>query len=258
MNITLLFAVDRYERVIEAYLAGLERRLKAREEIGGVHSVASFFVSRVDTEADKRLTARAQAAGGAERQKVEGLLAKAAIANAKLAFQSHLSAVASPRFRALQAKGATVQRPLWASTSTKNPKHPDTMYVDELIGPDTVNTMPLATLRAFADHGTAERTIDRDVDGARRVLRDIEAAGVSLKEVTEFLVVDGVRKFSDSYHALLGALDAKRNRLLAERPVRASRRLQAFDADIGALLAKDGAELVRGLVARDPSTWAPG
>ena len=149
-----------------------------------------------------------------------------------------------------------MQRPLWASTSTKNPKYPDTMYVDELIGPDTVNTLPLATLRAFADHGTAKRTIDWDVDGARRVVAEIEAAGVSLKDVTDFLVVDGVKKFSDSYHALLATLEAKRDRLLAERPVRASRRLQAFDAEIDALLARDGARCVRGLLAREPGLWS--
>ena len=256
VNITLLFSVAMYQRVIEAYFAGLERRLAGDEPIEHVHSVASFFVSRVDTEADKRLEAAAQASGDpAVRARVEGLLAKAAIANAKLAYQAHLAAVASPRFKALLARGATVQRPLWASTSTKNPKYPDTMYVDQLIGPDTVNTLPLATLRAFADHGKAERTIDRDVDGARRTLADIEAAGVSIKDVTDFLVVDGVRKFSDSYHALLSALETKRDGLLAARPVRASRRLRAFDAEIDALLAKDGAGFVRRLTARDAALW---
>jgi transaldolase/glucose-6-phosphate isomerase len=259
VNITLLFSVAMYQRVIEAYFAGLERRLAGHEPIAHVHSVASFFVSRVDTEADKRLEAAAQGAGDpAARARIEGLLAKAAIANAKLAYQAHLTAVSSPRFKALLAGGATVQRPLWASTSTKNPTYPDTMYVDQLIGPDTVNTLPLATLRAFADHGTAERTIDRDVEGARRVLADIEAAGVSVRDVTDFLVVDGVRKFSDSYHALLSALETKRDRLLAERPVRASRRLRAFDAEIDALLAKDGAGFVRRLTARDAALWGGG
>jgi len=256
VNITLLFAVGMYQRVIEAYCAGLERRVRSHEPIDTVHSVASFFVSRVDTEADKRLQAAAQAADPASRGRIEALLAKAAIANAKLAFQAHLAAIAAPRWKALEARGATVQRPLWASTSTKNPKYSDTMYVDALIGPDTVNTLPLATLRAFADHGTAERTIDRDVEGARRTVADIEAAGVRLKDVTDFLVVDGVKKFSDSYHALLAALEAKRDRLLAERPVRASRRLQAFDAEIDALLARDGARSVRALLAREPGLWS--
>ena len=257
VNITLLFAVAMHQRVIEAYFAGLERRVRAHEPIDTVHSVASFFVSRVDTEADKRLLAAAQAsADPAVRARLEGLLAEAAIANAKLAYQTHLAAVASPRWKTLLARGATVQRPLWASTSTKNPNYPDTMYVDALIGPETVNTLPLATLRAFADHGKAERTIDWDVEGARRVVAEIEAAGVSLKGVTDFLVVDGVKKFSDSYHALLATLEAKRDRLLAERPVRSSRRLQAFDADVDALLARDGARYVRGLFAREPGLWS--
>ncbi len=256
VNITLLFSVEMYKRVIEAYLAGLERRVHAREPLETVHSVASFFVSRVDTEADKRLAAKAQAADAAARPRLEELLAKAAIANAKLAYEAYQAAFYAPRFRALMAKGATVQRPLWASTSTKNPRYPDTMYVDELIGPDTVNTMPLATLRAFADHGKAERTIDRDLDGAKRTLAGIEAAGVSLKDVTDLLVVEGVRKFSDSYHALLAALEAKRDRILSGRPVRASRRLQAFDAEVDGLLAKDGQRLVRGLCARDAGLWA--
>ena len=256
VNITLLFAVAMYQRVIEAYCAGLERRVRAHEPLDTVHSVASFFVSRVDTEADKRLLAAAQAADPAARTRLEGLLAKAAIANAKLAYQAHLAAVGSPRWKALEAKGATVQRPLWASTSTKNPKYSDTMYVDALIGPDTVNTLPLATLRAFADHGKAERTIDWDVDGARRVVADIEAAGVSLRDVTDFLVVDGVKKFSDSYHALLSALEAKRDALLAKQPVRASRRLQAFEAEMDSLLARDGARAVRALLAREPGLWS--
>jgi len=257
VNVTLLFAVTMYQRVIEAYCAGLERRVRSHEPLDTVHSVASFFVSRVDTEADKRLLAAAQAAADpAVRARLEGLLAKAAIANAQLAYQAHLTAVGTPRWKALEAKGATVQRPLWASTSTKNPKYSDTMYVDALIGPDTVNTLPLATLRAFADHGKAERTIDWDVDGARRTVADIEAAGVGLKDVTDFLVVDGVKKFSDSYHALLAALEAKRDRLLAERPLRASRRLQAFDAEIDSLLARDGARSVRALVAREPGLWS--
>ena len=254
VNVTLLFSVEMYQRVIGAYLAGLERRVRAHEPLDGVHSVASFFVSRVDTEADKRLTAKA-AADAAAGARIAGLLARAAIANAKLAYQAHLAAIATPRWTELASRGATIQRPLWASTSTKNPKFPDTMYVDGLIGPDTVNTVPLATLRAFADHGKAERTIDRDMDGARRVLADIEAAGVSLKDVTDFLVVDGVKKFSDSYQALLAALETKRDRLLAEGPVRASRRLQAFDAEVDTLLARDGARFVRGLNAGESGLW---
>ncbi len=257
VNITLLFAVETYRRVIEAYFAGLERRLRAGEPVASIHSVASFFVSRVDTEADKRLLAKAQASRDpAVRARLEALTGKAAVANAKLAYEAFLASLATPRWRELKARGATVQRPLWASTSTKNPKYRDTIYVDELIGPDTVNTMPLATLRAFADHGKAERTIDRDLAGAKRTLAEIEAAGVGIKDVTDLLVVEGVKKFSDSYQALLQALAAKRDRIVTERPVRASRRLQALGAEIDALLAKDGARLVRGLCARDAGLWA--
>jgi transaldolase/glucose-6-phosphate isomerase len=256
VNVTLLFSVDVYQRVIEAYLAGLERRVRSHEPLDAIHSVASFFVSRVDTVVDQRLTERAASNLPSERGGIEALLAKAAVANAKLAYQAYLAAFYAPRFRALLAEGATVQRPLWASTGTKNPAYSDTMYVDQLIGPDTVNTMPLATLRAFADHGTAARTIENDVEGARRVLAEIEAYGVSLRQVTDQLVVDGVRKFSESYHSLLAALDAKRDRLIASGPVRASRRLRAFDTDIGLLLSRDGAQYARRLGTRDPSLWS--
>ena len=256
VNITLLFSVEMYRRVIEAYFAGLERRVKGGEPIRRLRSVASFFVSRVDNEADKRLAERAAAAKDpAERGRIEALLGRAAVANAQLAYEAFQASVASPRFQALAAQGASVQRPLWASTSTKNPKYPDTMYVDRLIGPDTVNTMPLATLRAFADHGTPARTIDRKLDEARAVLADMERRGVSLKQVTDLLVVDGVKKFSDSYHALLAALEVKRDQLIAKGPVRASRRLAVFDDDVAGLVKREGADKVRRLVARDPSLW---
>ena len=257
VNITLLFSVDMYRRVIEAYLAGLERRVRAGERLARLRSVASFFVSRVDNEADKRLAEKAAAAKDpAARAALEALLGKAAVANAKLAYEAFQASVASPRFQALRERGAAVQRPLWASTSTKNPRYPDTLYVDHLIGPDTVNTMPLATLRAFADHGRAERTVDRGLDDARAELAAIERAGVRLKDVTDFLVVDGVKKFSDSYQALLGSLETKRDTLLARRPVRASRRLAVFDDDVAGLVRRDGAERTRRLAARDPALWS--
>jgi transaldolase len=219
VNITLLFSVETYRRVIEAYFAGLERRVQARQPLDRLHSVASFFVSRVDNEVDKRLGELAAAAGDpAARLRVEGLLGRSAVANAQLAYEAFLVSIASPRFLALRARGATVQRPLWASTSTKNPKYLDTMYVDRLIGPDTVNTMPLATLRAFADHGVAARTVDQSLEEARGLLADVERCGISLTEVTDLLVVDGVKKFADSYRALLSALEAKRGQLVARGP----------------------------------------
>jgi transaldolase len=214
VNVTLLFAVERYERVIDAFLTGLERRAEEGKPLDGVRSVASFFVSRVDTETDRRLEAQVAASGSAaERARCEALLGTAAIANAKVAYQSYVAGFEAPRFRALMAKGAAVQRPLWASTGTKNPRYPDTMYVDGLIGPDTVNTMPPATLRAFADHGRATRTLDADVEAARGQLAELEAVGVRLREVTDQLEVEGVKKFADSYAGVLAAVEARRERL---------------------------------------------
>jgi len=215
VNVTLLFAVDTYRRVIEAYFSGLERRDAEGGRLEGVRSVASFFVSRVDSEVDARLDALARAAADdASRSALRGLKGKAAVANAAVAYQAYVDGFSATRFRALMAKGARVQRPLWASTSTKNPEYPDTLYVDRLIGPDTVNTLPPATLRAFQDHGRVVRTIDADVDGARRCLADVEAAGIRLSDVTDHLLADGVKRFADSYRSLLAAIEAKRERAL--------------------------------------------
>lgn len=213
VNVTLLFAVERYGRVIDAYLSGLEQRVEAGKPLDGIRSVASFFVSRVDTETDQRL--EKLVASGADRARCESLMGKAAVANAKLAYQMYLERFEEQRFRSLMAQGAAVQRPLWASTGTKNPKYPDTLYVDELVGPDTVNTMPPATLKAFADHGKVARALDTDVDVARRQLAELEAAGVSLRDVTDVLVVAGVKKFADSFTSLLAAVEAKRERFAA-------------------------------------------
>jgi transaldolase len=211
VNVTLLFAVERYQRVIEAYHAGLEQRAAAGQPLDRVRSVASFFVSRVDSEVDSQLEQRiAATADAAEKARLEALRGTAAVANAAVAYQAYEAAFSAPRFRALMAKGAAVQRPLWASTSTKNPRYPDTMYVDRLIGPDTVNTVPPATLRAFQDHGRPVRTIDADVAGARGQLAEIAAAGISLTAVTDHLESDGVAKFAKSFTSLLAAIEAKR------------------------------------------------
>ncbi len=207
VNVTLLFAVATYERVVDAYLTGLEQRLADGEPIETVRSVASFFVSRVDTECDKRL-----AAAGAPA----ALQGTAAVANARLAYQAFLKHFeAEARYRTLMGRGGAVQRTLWASTSTKDPRYPDTKYVDALIGPDTVNTLPPATLDAFADHGTPARTIDADVEQAAAQISAIEAAGVSVADVTDFLVTDGVKKFADSFTAVLAAVETKRAKLVA-------------------------------------------
>ena len=209
VNITLLFGLAAHERVIDAYMAGLEDRLKADKPIDGLASVASFFVSRVDTEIDKRLDALAAATAPAEKERLRLLKGRAAIANAKLAYRLFRQKFAGPRWEALAAQGARLQRPLWASTSTKNPEYRDVMYVEELIGPDTVDTMPPATIEAFADHGVVQQTVDRKVAAAEGLLKEIEAAGVSMREVTDKLLVDGIASFQKSFDELIGGLESK-------------------------------------------------
>jgi transaldolase len=209
VNITLLFAIEAHERVIEAYLAALEDRVKAHQPIDGLASVASFFVSRVDTEVDKRLDALIAKASPAEKERLKMLKGRAAIANAKLAYKLFRQKFSGPRWEALAKQGARVQRPLWASTSTKNPAYRDVMYVEELIGPDTVDTMPPATIEAFRDHGVVEKTVDRKVAAAEGLLREIEAAGISIREVTEKLLADGIASFQKSIDELIAGLETK-------------------------------------------------
>jgi transaldolase len=199
INITLIFSLDRYGDVIESYLAGLE---ECEGDLSCVSSVASFFVSRVDTEVDRRL----EAIGTEEALALRG---KAAVAQAKLAYQLFRERFTGARWDALVARGARVQRPLWASTSTKNPDYPDLLYVDNLIGPDTVNTLPDATVAAFVNHGTVARTVDVGVDEAQRVLDQLEAVGVSMQEVGDTLEEEGVAAFVKSYDELLQALQDK-------------------------------------------------
>jgi transaldolase len=208
VNITLLFALDAYKRVIEAYMAGLEDRVASGKEIRGIASVASFFVSRVDSEVDKRLDALAKTAS-ADNKQVDALRGKAAIANAKLAYQIFQREFSSPRWKKLEAKGATVQRVLWASTSTKNPAYRDVMYVEQLIGPHTVNTMPPQTVDAFRDHGDVARTVDKDVAGAEAVIRDLAKLGISIDDVTQKLLVDGLASFQKSFDTLITGLSKK-------------------------------------------------
>jgi transaldolase len=206
INITLIFSLERYKAVAEAYLRGLERLIAGGGDPSKVASVASFFVSRVDTEADKRL----DAIGGYDELK--GTLA---IANAKLAYVTYDEVFSGPEWDALVAKGATAQRCLWASTSTKNPEYRDVLYVEELIGPETVNTMPRETVEAFNDHGRAERTLDRDIEGARRVFELFAEAGVDYDDVVETLEREGVEKFAKSFRELFSDLEAKRDALVA-------------------------------------------
>ena len=215
VNITLLFSIDAYRKVIEAYLDGLEARARAGHPLDHVSSVASFFVSRVDGEIDKRLDALLAGGNGkgADRARIEQLKGKAAIANAKLAYQLFLESFRGPRWEALAARGARVQRPLWASTSTKNPAYRDVMYVEDLIGPDTVNTMPPQTVEAFRDHGVVARTVDTHIDQERRIIADLASLGIELKDVTDKLLRDGLASFQKSYDTLLQGLEGKTQKL---------------------------------------------
>jgi len=208
VNITLLFSLEAYRRVIEAYMAGLEERVAAGKDIRGISSVASFFVSRVDTEVDKRLDALAKG-GSANARQIDALRGKAAIANAKLAYQIFQREFSSPRWKKLESKGAMVQRVLWASTSTKNPAYRDVMYVEQLIGPHTVNTMPPQTVDAFRDHGEVVRTVDKDVAGAEAVIRELGKLGISIDDVTNKLLVDGLASFQKSFDTLIAGLARK-------------------------------------------------
>jgi transaldolase len=207
VNITLLFSIDAYKSVIDAYMAGLEDRIAAGKQIDTIHSVASFFVSRVDSEVDKRLDAAAKTSSDAGALKA--LQGKAAIANAKLAYKLFQTEIASARWKALASQGATVQRPLWASTSTKNPAYRDVMYVEELIGPDTVNTMPPQTIEAFRDHGIVKRTVDANVEESERAIQAPEKNGISMKSVTDKLLVDGLASFQKSFDTLIAGLQQK-------------------------------------------------
>ena len=208
VNVTLLFSVAAHARVIEAYLAGLEDRAATGGDLSHVASVASFFVSRVDGAIDPRLDALV-AAGTLPADRARALQGKAAIANAKRAYRLFQERFAGPRWAALAAKGAQVQRPLWASTSTKNPAYRDVLYVEQLIGPDTVNTMPPATLEAFRDHGITARTVDADLAAADQVLSELAALGIDLDAVTDRLLVDGLASFQTSFDTLIAGIEAK-------------------------------------------------
>ena len=211
INITLIFAVDVYEQVAEAYVQGLERRVAAGLPVDRIASVASFFVSRIDGMVDKQLGHLAdQAADDRQKQRIKALMGKAAIANAKLAYESFKHIFGGDRFAKLKQKGARVQRPLWASTSTKNPNYPDTMYLDSLIGTDTVNTVPPATLDAFRDHGAAKSTLDAGIEEAHHTFDELKAVGIDMKAVTDKLTEEGVASFSESFDELFEVIEARR------------------------------------------------
>ena len=206
VNVTLMFSVDVYRDVARAYIAGLRRRHERGEDVSRIASVASFFVSRVDTKVDRYL----EELGDPTALALRG---RAAIANAKLAYEAFGEIFGGDEFAALRSAGAHVQRCLWASTSTKNPEYRDVLYVEELIGPETVDTMPLETIAAFLDHGRLERTLDRGLDEARQAIREIEAHGIGMQRVTDELIAEGVASFAKSFDELLETIESKRQEL---------------------------------------------
>ncbi len=258
INITLIFAVDRYDEVVDAYLSGLEKLHKDGGDLSKVASVASFFVSRVDTKVDKVLTEKVNAVSDPkQKETLERLYGKAAIANSKMAYEHYKEHFAGPRWDRLRKAGARTQRCLWASTSTKDPRYPDTYYVEELIGPDTVDTIPPATLAAFREHGEVRRSLDENVDIAKRQLKQLAEVGVDLDEVTRQLEVEGVESFTKSFETLLGALEKNAKDIKAGKGPRqwySFGKLQpGVDAQI-AKLHKDDAP--RRLWAKDSTLWS--
>ena len=253
VNVTLLFHRDAYARVRDAYVAGLERLAESGGDLSRVASVASFFVSRVDTAVDGLLEPRVQSG----EEELADLLGKAAVANAALAYRDFRETVAAPRFQALKAKGARVQRPLWASTGTKNAAYSDVLYIDSLIAPDTVNTMPPATLDSYLDHGRAALSLEPSIPEAERVMQSLQDNGVSMTEVTDKLLADGVKAFADSFVTLLANVEEKRAALLA-RHYAVSASLgdaqPAVDAAVAGLVERDA---LRRIWDADHTLWKP-
>lgn len=257
INVTLLFSQAMYAQVLEAYIAGLEAFIADGGDPKRVASVASFFVSRIDTAVDNELDGKIAAASGEQRTQLESLKGKIAIANAKLAYQHYKKVIASERWKKLAAKGARVQRLLWASTGTKNKAYSDVLYVEELIGPDTVNTVPPATLDAFRDHGKPRDSLDTNIADAERSLAALKAAGISLDAITDALVDDGVKLFAEAFDKLLGAVASKRTAILGER-------IDTQSFKLGHEIEKDAKALaeqwrtngtIRALWRRDASVW---
>ncbi|RXH25903.1 transaldolase [Bradyrhizobium nanningense] len=258
INITLLFSRAVYLQVAEAYIAGLEKYVAGGDDPSHVASVASFFVSRIDSVVDKQLDEKiARANDPSEKERLAALKGKVAVANAKVAYQDYKRLFSGPRWDKLAAKGAKPQRMLWASTGTKNKDYSDVLYVEELIGPDTINTMPPATLEAFRDHGKLRDSLEENVDDARRVLEEMERSGISLDAITEDLVKDGVKLFADAADKLYGAVAHKRATVLAPA---LDRQLLSLGAGLGKAVAKSTEEWrasakIRRLWRRDKSVW---
>jgi transaldolase/glucose-6-phosphate isomerase len=258
VNVTLIFSVHRYEEVAEAYIRGLERRAQAGQPIDRIGSVASFFVSRIDSAVDKELDAlEKQATDSQKKQEIHALRGKAAIANAKMAYASFKRIFESPRFEALKRKGAKVQRPLWASTSTKDPSYPDVLYVTELIGPHTVNTMPPATIDAWRDHGKGAANLEVGMDKAPALFNQLKAIGIDFKKITDKLTADGVRSFSQSFTDLMRTIEQRRELSLpgiAERHVSS---LGKYESDVKSALDEIAAKkTVERFWKKDAAVWS--
>ena len=218
INITLLFSLEAYEKTMEAYIRGLERRAAEGKPVDGIASVASFFVSRIDTNVDKKIEKMvAESTSEEQKAKLQALAGRVAIANAKMAYQRFKEIFDGPRFAALKQGGAQVQRPLWASTSTKNPAYPDVYYVESLIGAETVDTIPPATLKAFRDHGRVRLTIEENLDKERAVLRQLQEAGISLDQVTAEVLEDAVKLFVQPFEKLIQSITARSTEIAASR-----------------------------------------
>src|SRR5712692_2433880 len=259
INITLIFSVDRYDEVVEAYLSGLEKLHRNGGDLSKVASVASFFVSRVDTKVDKLLAEKIEhTTDPAQKRNLERLYGKAAIANSKLAYEHFKRHFSGARWEKLHRAGARTQRCLWASTSTKDPRYPDTYYVEELIGPDTVDTIPPATLAAFREHGEVRRSLDENVELAKRQLKQLTDVGVDLDQVTRELEVEGVAAFTKSFESLLEALTKSSRDIKAGKGPRQWHSLGRLQPSVDQQLAKLQKEsAARRLWAKDSTLWSP-
>ncbi|HKC87610.1 MAG TPA: bifunctional transaldolase/phosoglucose isomerase, partial [Blastocatellia bacterium] len=257
INVTMIFAIENYEEVAEAYVSGLEQRAAAGQPIDHVASVASVFVSRIDTAVDSQLEARIRRSDDEnEKATLSALLGKAAIANAKMQYQRFKEIFSSERFAKLKAQGARVQRPLWASTGTKNPNYSDVLYVESLIGPDTVNTLPPATFTAFRDHGKARLTIEDNLDEAKKTLEKLAEAGIDLKQVCQKLQDDGVKAFADSFESLMQSITSKRAALTSGLLDRMEANLGQYEADVQATIKRaESEQWTRKIYRKDAGLW---
>jgi transaldolase / glucose-6-phosphate isomerase len=257
INVTMIFAIENYEEVADAYISGLEQRSAAGQPIDHVASVASVFVSRIDTAVDSQLESRIRRSEDEnEKATLSALLGKAAISNAKMQYQRFKESFSSERFAKLKAHGARVQRPLWASTGTKNPSYSDVLYVESLIGPDTVNTLPPATFTAFRDHGTARLTIEENLDEAKKTLEKLTEVGIDLKQVCQKLQDDGVKAFADSFESLMQSITSKRAALTSGLLDRMEANLGRYEADVQATIKRaEDEQWTRKICRKDASLW---